>query len=113
MLTGERDRLISIERAERSKDSTSGEVTLADPVPIDALVWANVRQPSGSEVFRAQQLVAKVDAIFNIRWRDDVSAIETLSIVYQGRRYDITAVLEPLNSPRRSELDLYAFARAE
>ena len=109
---GERDRLIRIEQGTKAQDPNSGEETISPGTDFFE-VWAQVRQPNGSEAFRAQQMVAKVDSIFNIRWRADVTSAETFSILYAGRRYDITAVVEPVNTPRRSELDLYAFARAE
>lgn len=112
MASGKRDRLISIEQATKTQDSTSGAVSLTWR-SLASNVWASVRQPTGSEVFRAQQFVAKVESIFNIRYRDDVTPSGKYRILYAGRYYDITARLEPLGSPRRSELDLYAHARAE
>lgn len=109
--SGKRDRQIRIETADTTQDVQSGEPSLSWRLLVQ--VWANVRQPTGSEVFRSEQRVAKVDTIFNVRFRQDVSPTEMFRIVYEGRAYDITAVLPPLNAPRRTELDIYAFARAE
>lgn len=108
---GELDRRIRIEVADTTQDVQSGELSLS--WRLLAEIWANVRQPSGSEVFRSEQRVAKVDTIFNVRYREDVSATETFRILYEGRAYDITAVLAPLGATRRTKLDIYAFARAE
>jgi SPP1 family predicted phage head-tail adaptor len=111
MDSGKRDKLISIEQAVSTQDPVSGTESLdwhemARP-------WANVRTPNGSEVFRAEQQVAKVNAIFNVRFREDVTPTETFRIVYEGRTYDITAVVQPLGAARRTEIELYGFARAE
>ena len=109
---GSRDRLIRIERASVSQSPTSGDVTI-DQWDLVERVWAGVRAPSGRELMQAQGIVAKVDTVLNIRWRNDFSASEAFLIVHEARRYDITAVLEPPGSPRRSELDVFAVARAE
>lgn len=107
-----RDRLIRLETADFTQD-TAGSGDVSQTWRTLDTIWANVRQPSGSEVFRSEQRVAKVDAIFNIRFREDVSPTQSFRIVHEGRWYDLTAVLAPLGAPRRTELDIYAFARAE
>lgn len=109
---GARDRLITIQVATKSQDGQSGETSLSWRA-LATNVAAEVRQPKGGEVFVAQQFVAKVEAIFNIRYRTDVTPSGKYRIVYEGRNYDITAVLTPPGSRRRAELDLYANARSE
>lgn len=111
---GARESLIRLEVGTKVVDATSGETT-SITWALRRHAWANLRQPNGNESFRAQQLVAKVNAIFNLRYPDarDISPTETWSIVYAGRRYDITAVVAPTGVRLRTELDLYAFARAE
>ena len=108
---GERGDLVEIHLATESQDSTTGERALA--WNLHALAWAQVLFPGTSEVFRVQQQVATVDAIFRMPWRDDVTPTETWSVVHAGRRYDVTGVVPTPNAPRRSFVDVYGHARAE
>jgi SPP1 family predicted phage head-tail adaptor len=69
-----------------------------------AEVWAEVRPLRGVERVEAAQLAAQVDTRFTIRYRDDL-APGRHRITYQGRRYNIQAVLE---LGRREALQLEA-----
>lgn len=113
MHAGKRDRLIKLQRAAFETQSASGEVT-SEPETIEE-VWAAVRPLSGREAmqFQAQQFQASLSVVFNIRYREDISPADKYQILYEGRPYDITAVIPPETAPRRSELDIFAFARAE
>lgn len=69
-----------------------------------AEVWAEVRPLRGVERVEAAQLAAQVDTRFTIRYRDDL-APGRHRITYQGRLYNIQAVLE---LGRREALQLEA-----
>lgn len=106
-----RDRQISIEKAIQTQAEGSGAVT-TEWAALEQ-DWAEVRDLTGGEQTRLGQLVATTSRVFNIRYRTDISAVDTWSVRYEGRRYDLVDVREPDEAPRRSELDLYGTARAD
>lgn len=108
MESGRLDRRITLQRAVATQDATTGEqvLTWAD----EATIWAAVEPLSGSELFRAQQLEAKADTRFLLRYRPNVTPAGTLRISYAGRTYDIRSVAE---IGRQEGLELVAEARAE
>jgi len=55
-------------------------------------VQANVVEPSGTEMFQGNQLVAVTSTSFTIRYRTDVT--EQNRVVYNSKYYDIHAILE-------------------
>lgn len=71
-------------------------------------VYAEVQQPSGNERYTAQQFIATIDAVFVIRWRPNLDAKSR--ILYDGREYDIKAVLEV---SYRDALSINAQARGD
>ena len=113
MNAGALDRRLRIEVATETQ-SPSGEVTLTWPGTLLADVWASKRDLSGTELFRAQQLAAKVDTEFQIRYPQDLDPFpnpdETFRLVCEGISYDVTYVSE---IGRREGLKLLAFKRAE
>jgi len=89
---GRLDRRITLQ-LKSTTDNEYGEpiVTWTDV----AEVWAEVRPLRGIERVQAAQLVAAVDTIFVIRYRDDLAlAPGTHRIRYQNRTYNVEAVLE-------------------
>lgn len=108
LAAGRLDRRITLQRATATQDGVSGEqvLTWAD----DMTLWASVEPLAGSELFRAQQLEAKADTRFRIRYRTGVTPVETLRISYGGRVYDLRSVVE---LGRREGLEILAEARAE
>lgn len=70
--------------------------------------WAERRELKGDERWQAQQVVAKVDGKYRIRYRDDVGPLDRL--VDGGREYDIHAALE---IGRREGLELIVSSRGE
>jgi len=105
MRAGALDRRIEIQRAEVVQDEYGQPietwVTVADCA-------AEVRPLKGIERFTAEQLAAHVDTRFRIRWLPDITPQNR--IVFDGRAYDVQAVLE---LGRRDGLELLARARAE
>jgi SPP1 family predicted phage head-tail adaptor len=111
MQAGKLDRRVTFERATATQASPSGEQVLTWAE--ERSVWAQVEPLSGVELFRSQQLGAKVDTRFRIRWPGADAGItpdETLRILYEGRYYDIRSVLE---LGRREGLEIMAEARAD
>jgi SPP1 family predicted phage head-tail adaptor len=105
---GSLDRRITLERATATQASPSGEqlLTWAE----ETTIWAEVQPLSGGELFRAQQLEAKADTRFRVRYRTDITPDEKLRISYGGRTYDIRSVVE---LGRREGLEIIAQARTE
>jgi SPP1 family predicted phage head-tail adaptor len=109
MQSGAMDRRIRIDQAQEVR-SESGEI-VQTWLPL-ITTWAERKPLQGSELFQAQQIAAKVDTRYRVRYRSDVTPGSDLRVVdlSDQREYDITAVLE---IGRREGLELLASARAE
>jgi len=108
--SGPRDRRVRFEQAQEVV-SESGEKTLVW-LPFFT-TWAERTPLSGTELYQAQQLAAKVDTRFRILWGSapsEVTPTSTYRLVCEGRTYDITHVSEV---GRRGGLELLATARTE
>lgn len=104
MRAGRLDRLITIEQPIESTDPSYG-------APIQtwatlAQVWAQVKPVRGSEYFAAQQMNARVDTVFKIRYRSDLTT--KMRISYGGELYDIQSIIE---LGRNDGLELMAIVR--
>lgn len=108
MQAGKMDRRITFERAIESQ-AASGEQVLTWVA--DSTVWAEVEPLAGTELFRAQQLGAKVDTRFRVRWMGApaITPDEKVRILYGLRYYDIRSVVE---IGRREGLEILAEASA-
>jgi SPP1 family predicted phage head-tail adaptor len=77
-------------------------------------VWTEKRELQGRELFQAQQLAAKVDTEFKIRFPAGLDPFpnpdESMRLVCEDVVYDITYVSEV---GRREGLRILAFRRAE
>jgi SPP1 family predicted phage head-tail adaptor len=100
MRAGELDRKIVIEAATATRDAYGAE-TLTWATFVE--VWAKKRDLRGDEYFTAQQMTAKVDAIFTIYWLDGL--LETMRILYDGKYWDIRSINE---LGRREGQEIYA-----
>jgi SPP1 family predicted phage head-tail adaptor len=113
---GERDRRLRFEIADETQAAGSGQPVQAWKLVRE--VWGSKRDLSGSELFRAQQLVAKVSTEFEILYPDwapfpIANADESMRLTVVGEEakvYDITLVLEV---GRRDGLRIMAWARPE
>ncbi len=85
MRAGDLDRLITIEQPTETIDAYGAPIqswtTLAANVP------AQVSYDNGSEYFAAGQMNARIDAVFKIRYRSDLTT--KMRISYGGETYDI------------------------
>ncbi len=76
-----------------------------------ATVWAQRRDASANESYRAQEVGAEISARFTIRLSSLVADVDPLyRVLFKGREYNITAVRE-LDRNRFLEID--AVARSE
>ena len=104
--SGRLDKRITIQR----KTTTPNDYGELIETWVDlATVWAIYLPARGSERFAAQQQIAEIDTVFRIRYRQGVTAMDR--IVYNGRTYDIKAVVDMCG--RKDGIELYAKARAE
>lgn len=110
---GRRNRRIIFQTGTRVTDPDSGAVSY-DPWVEYFQVWSEREDLGGTELFRAQQLAAKVTTRYRIPYPfgKSVTPRESLRILDQGRVYDVTYVLER-GTRGREGLDVYAFARGE
>jgi SPP1 family predicted phage head-tail adaptor len=93
------DRLIIIQWPSKTR-SESGQEDIAW-INLDT-VWAQYfPQTTGKKYYAASQIVAEADAIFRIRFRDDVS--RTMRLLYDSQTYDIQDIREV---ERKEGLDL-------
>lgn len=75
------------------------------------VVWASKLDIRDSERYAAQEVGAQVTTRFRIRWSTSVKGFDPRgSILFDGRRYDVSAVKE---IGRRQGLEITANARAE
>lgn len=106
MRSGELDRLITIEQATESTDAYGAPTLTWDPPANSWQVWAQVKPIRGQEYFAAQQVNARVDTTFRIRYRSDITT--KMRISYGGEYYDIQSIIE---LGRREGLELMAIVR--
>ena len=98
-----KDKKINILKQSQERDE-SGE-------PIDVFItvaeniWAYYRQISGSEFFAAATSNTKVEAIFEINWRNDIDT--TMVIEYKGEKYGITRIDD--YEGYKNDLKIYAY----
>lgn len=103
MPAGRLDRRVTLQQVAETRSSSGDVVQSWSEL---ATVWAGVQQPSGRTAFEATERQARGDAIFRIRYRDDVTAKNR--ILYQGDIYEILAIKE---IGRREGLEIAANAR--
>lgn len=85
-----KDKKVSILKQSKVSDGQGGYVTAWAPIDGGANIWAYVRYASGSEFIQASALSAKVEMIFEINYRTDVTSSNRIR--YQGKDYNITFV---------------------
>lgn len=103
--SGMLDRQLTIRTVTYANDAAGQPVeTWAD----GDTVWAQRDDKDGREASGSGERAAEVDAVFIIRYRDDVTPVNRVSI--DGREYDVVSVLE---IGRREGLEISARARAE
>ena len=98
MKAGALDRPCKIQRKTVTQDAFGEEIeTWAD----HASVWAQRKDIRGDERWSAQQVNAKIDAVYRIRYQDGITPLDRF--VDDTKVYDIHGVIEV---GRREGLDL-------
>jgi SPP1 family predicted phage head-tail adaptor len=96
------DRRITVQSLTQTRDAYGAPV---DTWASFAVVWAKEKPIRGDEYFAAQQMTAKVDTVFTIRWLSGL--LETMRISYDGKYWDIRSINE---LGRRAGMEIYAEA---
>lgn len=68
-------------------------------------IWAYYRQASGSEFYTAATVNEKVEAIFQINWRNDIDT--SMQILYNNEKYNITRIDD--FEGYKTDLKIYAY----
>jgi head-tail adaptor len=116
MRAGKLDRRVSIETNTPVQDVSGEEI--ADWARIGPIRWASIQAVSGEERFIAEQLVARQQNEFHVRWSSDLSSLHpgdrvvypVTSTPVDSEIYDILAVHE---IGRREGLRIITARRAE
>lgn len=64
--------------------------------------WASIEPLRGNELFRAQEFAAETEVRIRIRYRSDITT--DMRIVYEGKYYNILAIID--EQLRHRELEL-------
>ena len=87
------DRRITFQEAIYGTDeSNQHKITGWQDIESIPEVSANVIEPTGTEVFQGDQMVAVMTTSFTIRYRTDITVQNR--VVYNSKYYDIHAILE-------------------
>ncbi|GAA0121739.1 hypothetical protein UT300018_10550 [Clostridium faecium] len=101
-----KDKKISIVTLQEGKDEdgypTGKELK---PIPGGENIWAYYRHSTGKEFYEAAKINVKVEAIFVINWRNDITI--SMQIKYKNELYKITQI-DDFEGYKR-ELKIYAY----
>ncbi len=108
VMSGERDRLITLQKKTYTLDGFGGEVITWTTI---GERWASSKPVKDGERFGNQEAIATITHRFQIPW-DRVAALTdpTYRVLFDGRFYDVVAVKE---IGRREGIEISATARAE
>lgn len=85
-----KDKKITILQTTITEDEIGNQIETKTPLPGGENIWAYYRQASADEFFGAAITNYKVEAIFEINWRDDLD--NTMSVLFKGQEYAITRI---------------------
>ncbi len=93
--SGQRDRLIHLQTAEKSQDAT-GQVLLTWPpdAGIDQALWAAWIPEATRETYSTEQTYTYVDGFFEIPDIDPRPSADGTRILFQGRIFDLKPYIE-------------------
>ncbi|MEH6477723.1 MAG: phage head closure protein [Sneathiella sp.] len=89
MQAGKLDRRITVQELTSTPDSFGGAVETWETL---APIWAGVQEGSGREYFAAARVNSEVSAVFETRYRSDLTSANRIS--YNGKFYNILSVSE-------------------
>lgn len=85
-----RDKKITILQVTYDQNEYGESVEKVEPLPGGENIWAFYRQASAEEFYAAYAVQYKVEAIFEIAWRDDLH--NSMRILFRGKVYSITRI---------------------
>mgnify|MGYP000430169559 FL=1 len=85
-----KDKKITILATRYEENEIGDRIEITEPLPGGENIWAYYRQASANEFFGAAATQYKVEAIFDINWRNDIDT--SMKIVYKGKTYNITRI---------------------
>lgn len=108
MLAGDLDRRITIERAALTANEFNEPIATWSEY---ATIWANRKDASAAESYRAQEVGAQITTRFTVRWSTDVADVGPKDrLASEGRSFEIVSARE---IGRQQWLEIDAVARAE
>lgn len=85
-----KDKKITIMVSTCTEDEIGNQIETKAPLPGGENIWAYYRQASAEEFFGAATTNYKVEAIFEISWRNDLH--NSMTILFRGKEYSITRI---------------------
>ncbi len=101
----QKDKKITILKVTVERNSYGEEVETIAPLPGGENIWAYYRQASADEFFDALAINYKVEAVFEINWRNDLDI--NMLILFRGKTYRITRIDDFEGS--KNDLKIYAY----
>jgi SPP1 family predicted phage head-tail adaptor len=108
---GDLDTRIDLQRATATRNELNEKILAWSTY---RRVWAQKRDASGGESYRAQEVGAEISARFLVRWSSSTATITpTDRIEHGGAVYEITAVRDLIDEGRRTYREIDAVRRAD
>ena len=101
-----KDKKVTICASGEIVDEWGNIVPFDGPISGGENIWAYVRHSSGDEYYAAAAVQQKIEMIFEINWRDDVTPKNWIE--YKGRRYNISRIDD--YEGYKDTLRIYAYA---
>ena len=103
-----KDKKISILESTIVEDDLGNQIEEWRPIFGGENIWAYYRQVSGKEYFAAAVVNVKVEAVFEINWRDDIGT--DMIIEYRDNRYNIARIDD--FEGYKDSIKIYAYAKS-
>ncbi len=100
-----KDKKISVVSLQTGKDEDGFPVEEWGPIPGGENIWAYYRHSTGKEFYEAATVNVKVEAIFIINWRNDVTT--DMKIQFRNELYDIVQIDD--YEGYKKDLKIYAY----
>jgi SPP1 family predicted phage head-tail adaptor len=92
MNSGSLNRIVCFQAPTHQRDTTGQRVKGFCDIKTRAKTWAQVIELRGNEKWEAEQKRPGIHKRLKVHYRNDID--ETLTVVVDGKRYDITAIRE-------------------
>ncbi len=104
-----KDKKITIMGVTEGQNDLGDPIQIRGPIPGGENIWAYVRHASGNEFYQAAQVQHRVEMIFEVNWRDDVTPKNWIE--YKGKVWNIIRV--DTFEDYKDTLRIYAYADGE